>query len=786
MKKLFLLVFFCAHAAYAIRSLPDASKRFQSALNIYLQDPTSDNAQDVVDEYDSTENTDKYRRTFDSTLKVNGLTINQLRSKAAAVMRALAPTAPFTPAPVAPPAPAMVPAAPAPAPVSPMPAPAPGTIPPAPPAPPMPAPVMPGRGLGMKAPASPTRATGQALGQIGQQPPAAIPSMPSAQPMPTIPLATPLTQKQQDALDAAREAQEAQEDLLEAHEQGRLAREALQKAQDELQQIQADRIQAENLELLNGITFEQLEAYEANLALLEGLPLEIGAFNEENSEVQATATELDQAQSDVYEAQNDVDVVTAQILEKGEKLNELDALVSTINLLLSSPENLEKFENIDIEAIADPKNALRYGFLAAMAANALMQGLGILEAMYPDKAEAYKKFTREKLSKLSIEWLLMEFTAASDKILQEINNLKLNLIDYLINVDESAKKLIEYEKLLQEKIIANRKLSLTTFEKGIAQQMTKLQSQITKINDLIAKIQNRVGNQQMNARTAGYYQKLLNDKKSLEERLQKLTSLENGSKSGITRLDNKMSEFSKEHKAFTDELQKVIQNRKQIKDTIQKTLKKPSVLAATTIDEIIKKGGDFVQHAESVARENAKKLQELSEYITKNLNELTTSAQNTLKNALQTGLKEADPFILAEIKTPHGSPKAPTGFNLPEKISRELAVARVQVSQTMSELKNWSQAVASQDAKTLQKFAKDAKARAGELKIKAQEGIQKLQNATNDAAKAIQQFKQQQLQQAGEKLVKAKVTFGNESRSLSARVAQVMQDALKLLKRAPK
>ncbi len=156
MKKIFLLSLCFMHIAYAIRSLPDASKRFQSALNIYLQDQTPDNAQALVDEYDSMENTDKYRRTFDSTLRVKRLTITQLRSKAAAAIRALAPAAPVVPAPVpAPaPAPAVVPVAPAP-----------GTIPPAPPAPPMPAPVMPGRGLGVKAPASPTRAIGQALGQ---------------------------------------------------------------------------------------------------------------------------------------------------------------------------------------------------------------------------------------------------------------------------------------------------------------------------------------------------------------------------------------------------------------------------------------------------------------------------------------------------------------------------------------------------------------------------------------------------------------------------------------------
>jgi len=97
MKKLLLVLLCFTQLAHAVRTLPDASKRFQQSLKSYLQSKNATDAQKVVDEYDSVENNDKYRRTFDSTLQVNKLTIGQLRSMAAAATKA--PTrAPSTPA----------------------------------------------------------------------------------------------------------------------------------------------------------------------------------------------------------------------------------------------------------------------------------------------------------------------------------------------------------------------------------------------------------------------------------------------------------------------------------------------------------------------------------------------------------------------------------------------------------------------------------------------------------------------------------------------------------------
>ncbi len=112
MKKLLLALLLFTQCAYAQRSLPDASKRFQDSLSSFLKSRNAANAQKVVAEYDSSENTDKYRRTFDSTLQTNKVTIAQLRSLAAA--QAPAPTkAPAAPTPaVVTPAPKVTPVAP--------------------------------------------------------------------------------------------------------------------------------------------------------------------------------------------------------------------------------------------------------------------------------------------------------------------------------------------------------------------------------------------------------------------------------------------------------------------------------------------------------------------------------------------------------------------------------------------------------------------------------------------------------------------------------------------------
>ncbi len=90
MKKIVILLLCFTQVAYALRSLPDASKRFQDSLNAFIENKNATTAQKVVAEYDSPENTDKYRHTFDSTLQVNKITIAQLRSLAA--VPAAAPT----------------------------------------------------------------------------------------------------------------------------------------------------------------------------------------------------------------------------------------------------------------------------------------------------------------------------------------------------------------------------------------------------------------------------------------------------------------------------------------------------------------------------------------------------------------------------------------------------------------------------------------------------------------------------------------------------------------------
>jgi hypothetical protein len=81
MKKLLLLVLIAMQHIHGLRPISDASIRFQESLNDYLRNKTSVNAQKVVAEYDSTENSDKYRRTFDSTLSINRLNIDQLRGR---------------------------------------------------------------------------------------------------------------------------------------------------------------------------------------------------------------------------------------------------------------------------------------------------------------------------------------------------------------------------------------------------------------------------------------------------------------------------------------------------------------------------------------------------------------------------------------------------------------------------------------------------------------------------------------------------------------------------------
>jgi len=93
---IFLLLLCFSQYADAIRSLPDASTRFQKSLSSYLQSKSAANAQAVVAEYDDAENTDKYRRTFDSTLSVNGLTISRLRA-IPAPSKALATSEPTQP-----------------------------------------------------------------------------------------------------------------------------------------------------------------------------------------------------------------------------------------------------------------------------------------------------------------------------------------------------------------------------------------------------------------------------------------------------------------------------------------------------------------------------------------------------------------------------------------------------------------------------------------------------------------------------------------------------------------
>lgn len=82
MKKLLIFFIFVGSTLYAARSLTDASKRFQTALAAYVQAKNPATAQAVINEYDSPENTDKYRRTFDSTLQTKGTSIAQIRAQA--------------------------------------------------------------------------------------------------------------------------------------------------------------------------------------------------------------------------------------------------------------------------------------------------------------------------------------------------------------------------------------------------------------------------------------------------------------------------------------------------------------------------------------------------------------------------------------------------------------------------------------------------------------------------------------------------------------------------------
>ncbi len=194
MKKILLLVLCVTQFTYAIRSLPDASTRFQQSLKTYLAAKNPATAQAVVDEYDSTENTDKYRRTFDSTLQVNKLTIGQLRALAASTGAPKAPSK--MPAPTGAHGPAMAPTEPAmpPLPSAPeMSAQAPvAGAPVIPTAPPMPTPA-PSAGTAsgkLKNPVSPTEQAAQNLGL--KQKPTQTGVMPSAPEMPAeTPVAAP-------------------------------------------------------------------------------------------------------------------------------------------------------------------------------------------------------------------------------------------------------------------------------------------------------------------------------------------------------------------------------------------------------------------------------------------------------------------------------------------------------------------------------------------------------------------------------------------------------------------
>ncbi len=83
MKRIVLLLLTCVNVVYAERSIGDAKRFFQASVVNYQKNPTADNAQLVVDEYDSAQNTDKYRRTFDAFVTAKKLNMADIRQKAA-------------------------------------------------------------------------------------------------------------------------------------------------------------------------------------------------------------------------------------------------------------------------------------------------------------------------------------------------------------------------------------------------------------------------------------------------------------------------------------------------------------------------------------------------------------------------------------------------------------------------------------------------------------------------------------------------------------------------------
>lgn len=77
-----LLLLLCTLSLYAPYTVYDAMRNFLKTLQAYQANQNADTAQVLVNEYDSPNNTDKYRRIFDGRLQRAGIDLNVLRAQA--------------------------------------------------------------------------------------------------------------------------------------------------------------------------------------------------------------------------------------------------------------------------------------------------------------------------------------------------------------------------------------------------------------------------------------------------------------------------------------------------------------------------------------------------------------------------------------------------------------------------------------------------------------------------------------------------------------------------------
>lgn len=757
MKKILLFLFCITQIAYAIRSLPDASKRFQQALNFYTQSKSVADATKVVAEYDSSENTDKYRRTFDATLQANKLTIAQLKAVVAQDAATKAAQAEQQK-------------------------------------------IMEQKKAQeevdrLEALKNADEQTAQNAANAQEQERLRLKAQQDNDNLAAARLEAEKAAREaelarQEAVKAREEADKAEAELQEARikEQQRRAQqqyELAQKMQEEYAASQKDLDDAEKILQEAEDRLSQDDIDQANLELLEGLPLELEALGE-NKEIQKAAADVDQAQEGVNAAELQAD-------EDLEKIIDEIANLETVNAALDAANKLDD-KQIKEQAEAAQKQQNLTSLYAAgglTLATLLSQVVGIYEAYFPDKAEAFKNSLKRVTGKLTFALVQTGLESLVEKMMTKINTMQADLIDHLVKVDSSRLKLAEYEQELQKKIHQNRKNQLQTFRRtteigNIKKRIQEADTILRNIEQGLEKLQASArangftGTIRLNAVTQAQYDALKESKSKLESVVKNLQNRNAKIGQAELEINSKLKQYEVKNQQLTQKLQTVIENGKTLSDKVRAELQKPSVLLGTTIDELFRKAGssaeEIAQYADTLKQKTGQKFASISALVAEGLQQVASgNLSQSLQEALMSGLKRASGGLELATGNVINAPKG----SLTETALNAIKTSGNELRTTMKEISKFTQQVAAQDAKTLKQMAAKVKLRAQELQTKATQQAAQLKQAGREAAQDVADYAQTKSQALAQKAGLAK-------QEISQRAAGYAQSLVKLLKRVPK